>query len=332
MHQEWHAFWIAPSESASARYGVFVFRKSFRLESRSQSFIVHVSADNRYKLSINDSLVSMGTARGDIQHWNFETIDIAAYLKSGANNIEALVWNEGAFRPEAQLSLRTAFLLQGNSQSEEIVNSDSSWQYREDSSYQPLKVTLPTYYVAGVGEKVDMFRHLNNRELSEYPGKGWLAARQTGRGTPKTILGGYGTPSEWLLTPSSIPPMELKYQRLQSVRAATGLAAPDSFPLKKSKLVIPAHTSAGLLLDQGFLTNAYFTILFSGGKNAGLSVIFMPSPCSPNTRIRVNRDEVAGKNIKGREDRLVADGSPNPVFYHLAMENVSLYSNPGSDR
>ena len=66
----------APAKS----YGVYYFRKKISLTEKPDSFIVHVSADNRYVLIINEKFVSLGPARNDLSHWNFETVDIAPYL------------------------------------------------------------------------------------------------------------------------------------------------------------------------------------------------------------------------------------------------------------
>jgi hypothetical protein len=41
-------------------YGVFYFRKNIDLAAKPAMFIVHVSADNRYKLYVNGTLVSLG--------------------------------------------------------------------------------------------------------------------------------------------------------------------------------------------------------------------------------------------------------------------------------
>src|SRR3954468_10458976 len=40
-------------------FGVFKFRKTFTLETIPQSFVIHVSADNRYKLFVNEQMVSL---------------------------------------------------------------------------------------------------------------------------------------------------------------------------------------------------------------------------------------------------------------------------------
>ena len=61
---------IVPDELKE--YGVYEFRKTFEITAKPASFIVHVSADNRYKLFVNEKLISLGPARGDLFHWNFQ--------------------------------------------------------------------------------------------------------------------------------------------------------------------------------------------------------------------------------------------------------------------
>ena len=56
----WKARWISYPGEAPNVYGVYHFRKSFDLEVVPSRFIVHVSADNRYKLYVNGKLVSLG--------------------------------------------------------------------------------------------------------------------------------------------------------------------------------------------------------------------------------------------------------------------------------
>ncbi|WP_431213446.1 hypothetical protein ACQ86N_00470 [Puia sp. P3] len=74
---EWHANWIAMPGEDGRDYGVYYFRKSIELGAKPDHFIVHVSADNRYKLFVNGTLVSLGPARNDTYHWNYETVDLA---------------------------------------------------------------------------------------------------------------------------------------------------------------------------------------------------------------------------------------------------------------
>ena len=145
LTKKWNAYWIAFPEASSKDYGVYHFRKTFSIDNKPSSFVVHVSADNRYKLFVNGTMLSLGPARADLFHWNYETVDIARYLQTGNNVIAAVVWNYGDYRPEYQISFRTGFILQGNTNDEKMVNTNSSWKCMKDSSYSPLQPDFALY-------------------------------------------------------------------------------------------------------------------------------------------------------------------------------------------
>ena len=58
LTKRWDAYWITADNVFPKDYGVYHFRKTFSLNNKPVSFIVHVSADNRYKLYVNGELVS----------------------------------------------------------------------------------------------------------------------------------------------------------------------------------------------------------------------------------------------------------------------------------
>src|ERR1022692_2973264 len=91
----WTARWIDVPGAAPHDYGVYHFRKTFALPSKPKSFIVDVSGDNRYQLYVNGKQVSFGPARGDLNHWRYETVDLAPWLDAGNNLLAAVVWNDG---------------------------------------------------------------------------------------------------------------------------------------------------------------------------------------------------------------------------------------------
>lgn len=327
LQQPWKAQWITvpgasnrmsgiAADPALKEYGVYKFRKRFEMADKPSSFVVHVSADNRYKLYVNGELASLGPARGDLNHWNFETVDIAVFLKTGENIIAALVWNEAGWRPEAQISLQTGFILQGATAAEQLVNSNDSWKGIRDESFQPIKVNLSTYYVAGPGELIDMQYHIKHWKEPAFPDSLWKNAQSISPGLPKGMIGGYGTIAGWMLVPSGIPPMELKEQRFLQLRKADGVIVPSSFPAEKTRITIPANTVATLLLDQSFLTNAYPTLQFSGGKSATVTLTYAEALFSKYPE-KGNRDEVEGKFMMGRKDSLISDGSSLQEFTSL---------------
>jgi hypothetical protein len=317
INKRWQAQWITVPGASIDEYGVYLFRKAIDLPAKPNKFIVHVSADNRYKLYINTQLVSMGPARGDISHWNYETVDISSYLKAGKNIIAAQVWNEGEFKPEAQISLRTAFILQAGSSSDEVVNTNSSWLCEQDKSFSPIRFSVPAYYVAGAGELRNMAMGQKDWQSENFDDKNWKKAQQIGYGVPKNILGGFGTMNNWMLVPSIIPQMELKDERLVKIAKIEGnIKLPEGFPVVKNDVVIPAKTSVKIILDQSYLTNAYPNVEFSHGRDASITLSYTEALYTKFPS-KGNRNEIEGKSFLGRTDSLIAYGSINQKFTSL---------------
>jgi alpha-L-rhamnosidase len=320
LTREWPAKWIAASDEPANSYGVYLFRKRMILPQVPAAFVVHVSADNRYKFYVNEKLVSMGPARSDLFYWNYETVDLAPYLVAGNNILAAQVWNEAGYKPEAQISWRTGFILQGDTAVEAAVNTNSTWKCIKDPGYQPLTTSeIPGYYIAGPGESLDMRKSIKGWSKSAFDDSSWKSAGLAywNGGAPK----GLPDASGWMLVPSTLPQMELAVQRLQKTREATGITPPDSFPASASAVTIPAKTKATLLLDNGVLTNAYITVQFSGGRDADISLKYAESLYVQGSAGRLagkgNRNEVQGKIFLGRQDRIISDGSPHQVFTSL---------------
>ncbi|MDT0648003.1 alpha-L-rhamnosidase N-terminal domain-containing protein [Zunongwangia sp. F260] len=317
LTEEWQAKWITAPEGGAEIYGVYLFRKKINLDSVPSSFVIHVSGDNRYKLYVNNNFVSLGPAKGDVAHWNYETRDIAPFLKKGENIVAAKVWNEGDWKPLSHISLRTGFILQGDTRDEEIINTNNSWQAKKDNSYSPLEVKIPDlYYVAGPGEQIDMREHIKEWKTLNFDDSNWLKATELSSGVPKGITVPFVSANNWLLVPSTLPAMEMKEQRLKKVRRATGVVIPASFPAEKQSVEIPSNTEATILLDQTFLTNAYPTFIFSGGRDASVSLGYAEALYS-NFPDKGNRDVIKEKSFIGRKDSLISDGSRRQVFTSL---------------
>jgi len=309
----WNAHWIAAQNDDGRQYGVYHFRKIISLTAKPAEFKIYLSADNRYKLYVNGTLVSMGPARSDTHYWNYETLDIAPYLKSGKNTVASLVFNEAQYRPEAQFTVRTAFILQGASTTEEMLNTNNTWKCMRNRAHNPI----PGYFfAASKGEMVDMSQNIKgNWTAVDYDDSTWPTANDISEGKLKGMGDGFG----WSLVPSQIPHMELTYQRIPAIREAAGMKVPAAFPVKKVPFTIPANTTATVLLDQTFLTNAYVTLAFSKGKGAGISLSYAETlyDKGSNGRRKSNRNEVAGKEFIGRKDSLLADGSNGQTFTTL---------------
>jgi hypothetical protein len=139
LDSRWAASWIRPKEALPRSFGVYLFRRTFDLPSAPSRFVVHATADQRYELFVNGHRVSTGPARGDLDHWRFETIDIAKQLVAGKNVLAAVVWNYGQEAPMAQVSYQTGFLVQGDGEAEAPVNTGQGWR----TTVNPAITLLP---------------------------------------------------------------------------------------------------------------------------------------------------------------------------------------------
>lgn len=322
LKQHWSAYWIQVPGAPARDYGVYLFRKTFELPAKRDKLVVHVSGDNRYMLMVNGQTVSMGPARNDLYHWNFETVNIAPYLQPGKNTIAALVWNEGDYRPEGQISNRTGFLLQPDDQADIAFATNTTWKCMQDSAYRPITgIGYSAYYVAGPGELVDMHKQPAGWMSSAFDDSAWPNAATVGwrTATPKGTV----DIGDWMLVPSTLPQMELTPQRFATVRQSEGILLPNSFPAVQTALTIPAQSQVSFLLDQSFLTNAYPRLSFSKGNNATISLtyaeaLFEEKPDAPGKTFRKgNRNEVEGKIMAGRRDSIISNGQDNQQFSTL---------------
>ena len=316
----WDAHWISVPDEDITHYGVFYFRKTLELNDIPSQYVVHVSADNRYKLYVNGHQVLSGPARGDIYNWNFETVDLKPYLKKGKNVLAAVVWNYAEMKPLAQFSLGKAELIvQGNTAQEKDVNTDENWKCVRCKAYSPyVEGRVFGYCVVGPGEKVNMETYPWGWEQEDYDDSLWKNAKCGVSGGMKGMRDYAGR----LLVPSSIPPMELKREEPFVIRKCEGLSAPADILQKRVPLTIPAYSSVKILLDNKQLSTGYFSVLLSRGKGAEITIGYAESlyECSDGNDVPVykgNRDQIEGKCFWGYADKLLADGGKDRLYTTL---------------
>ncbi|MFL5482017.1 MAG: alpha-L-rhamnosidase C-terminal domain-containing protein [Gemmatimonadaceae bacterium] len=315
------ANWIAPAKVPGDSFTVFHARRSFTLEKMPTRFVVHVSADNRYRLYVNGVQMSSGPQRSDVAHWRYETVDLAPQLHTGRNVIAALVWNWGVARPVAQHSHRTGFVLQGNSATEAaLVNTGRDWKMLIDSAYAPIVITsayMKNYYAAAPGDSINGARYPWGWESAQYVDDGWSAPAIVGDFKRYAMPpGDYGEVSGWQLEPRSIPPMEEKEQRLASVRRASNGQTDGGFLRGSGDLTIPARSSISILLDQSHTTDAYPILETSGGTGSVIRLTYAEALVDAKGE-KGNRNDVDGRTIHGVYDVFLPDGGSHRRFTSL---------------
>ena len=125
------AKWIWHPQESYREYNDTVFaRKSFSLPGVSSARLI-ITADTRYRLSINGTWVNDGPCRSWPDHYQYDVLDVASYLKPGENTIEVIAkyFGVGTFH---QIPQQAGLLVQldavaASGESVRII-SDSSWE------------------------------------------------------------------------------------------------------------------------------------------------------------------------------------------------------------
>ncbi len=316
----WEAHWIT-AETGSASTGVYHFRKSFNLTDKPAHFIIHLSADNRYRLYINGAYVTDGPQISDVRHWRFESIDITFLLHAGQNLIAIQVWNQGDEAPLNQMGKRLGLIVQGEDEAA-VINTDKSWKYipNKNISAIPFRAGDPNlfyqYYAAGPmdhiigGNAPEAYPW--DWEKPQYDDSKWLPARELQTGLP-FLTAPYGDP-QWELIPRNIPLMERTWQKFKSVRRMEGMNAPVDV---NAAITIPAKQKVSLLLDQGQLTTAFPELTVSRGSGREIRITYAEALFNDMKNIG-HRDSINGKTIHGVYDIFVPDGGTQRTFTTLS--------------
>ncbi|MFC2089864.1 alpha-L-rhamnosidase C-terminal domain-containing protein [Bacteroidota bacterium] len=319
--EDWNSNWISHPEVDKAAFGLIHFRNTIELESVPEAFIIHVSGDNRYRLHVNGIEVSYGPQLADMRHWRYETIDIAPYLNEGKNVIAAEVMNWGVDRSYGIISFKTAFLLQGHSKDEELLNTgyNSKWKvYKNEAVFEK-----PVYWLKGK-DIIGGFYAANPTDsivASDYPW-GWKQLSYDDSqwvdpevvfSQPKTNAGaGHG----WILQPRTTPIQKNSVERFTRIGRSNQETIKTDFKFGDRSLELPANTTTSVLVDQGYVTLGYPKLLLSGGKDAYIKITYSEALYDEN-RHKGNRNEIEGKEIKGISDVYIMDGKKARIFQPL---------------
>jgi alpha-L-rhamnosidase len=273
-----NAEWIIPVRGLYQPIckGVFLFRKEFDIKEKSNSFVIHISADSHYRLYVNGVYIGNGPALGDIANWQYDTYDIAKNIIIGNNVIAVEIWNYND-TPWAQITLRTALFIQGNSEKEEVVNTNNSWFFKPDVARTFLphdEKSFPYMMGVGNGELFDAEKYDYNWKLPNYSNIGFLPAVALEKGMTKEQN---KHQYYWSLIARPIPFMEEKNQKLSKIISVQNIKIDDNFLVGKSKITIPPNTECSIIFDQGRETTAYPVLQVSGGKKSKIKLIYAES-------------------------------------------------------
>jgi alpha-L-rhamnosidase len=319
-HHEWTAAWITHPTAPLREPLVLHFRRTLDLPSVPGAYIVRVSADNRFILYVNGKRVGDGPARGDLTHWRYERFDLAPYLQPGHNLIAATVWNFGVYAPVAQMSDRTAFLLESEATGSSGISTPEGWLVEEESGHRPLdrsSVSLKTYFASGPGEEIDASKY-DWKWNSDTSSQNWVPAASPMRdsifpGTNHAHSADATGDNPWGLIPDELPRMEY------APTSAGMLVRPNvpdlaSFPAAPTK--VPPHAHIHLMFDRKTLTTAYPELTISGGKGAHIVLTYAEALYDKDFH-KGDRDAVDDRQALGLTDSFLPDGESHRTFMPL---------------
>lgn len=324
-HHDWHASWITHPTAPLREPLVLHFRRVLTLSSVPSSYPVRVSADNRFILYVNGHRVGDGPARGDLAHWRYERFDLAPTLKAGSNLITSTVWNFGIYAPVAQMSDRTAFLLESDATGDRSISTgvgdSGGWQVEQEVGQRPVPRVVDgnwEYMASGTGEEIDAARYDWSWQNPAANSAAWLPAASPIRESiypqvSKAHSADTTGDNPWGLVPDTLLAMEFAPTTAgQAVRIS--LPELKSFPA--APITIPAGSHIHLLLDRKALTTAYPRLTVSGGAGAHIRLTYSEALYDKDHH-KGDRDAVDDRTAIGIADSFLPDGGPHRFFEPL---------------
>jgi hypothetical protein len=317
----WKASWITHPTAPLREPLVLHFRHTLALNAVPATYPVRVSADNRFILYVNGHRVGDGPARGDLAHWRYERFDLAPRLKPGQNLITATVWNFGVYAPVAQMTDRTAFLLESEAVGDSSISTPKGWLVEEEPGHQAMdrsSVTMKEYMAAGPGEEINAALYDWAWNDPAATSSSWVPAASPMRDSiyPTTNVAHSADitgDNLWGLVPDSLPAMEYS-PTSAGTTVRTDLSDLKAFP--EVPATVPAGSHVHLLLDRKTLTTAYPLLTVSGGKSAQIRLTYSEALYDKDLH-KGDRDAVNDRMALGLVDSFLPDGGTHRYFESL---------------
>jgi hypothetical protein len=319
------AAWIWHPAVSQETQTALLFRNQFSVDKETETTI-HVSADQRYELSLDGQLMSLGPDRGDLMHWSFASYRLT--LAPGSHTLDALVAWIGDNAPCAQITHRGGFIFAAEGQLSSTLNTGakSGWKVSPVQGWSFSPGPPPNFTGA---QQTQRGKTLNISDPFVSPSVVMPPLRSNDYGLMRT---------GWRLLPSPLPDQKITALNTGTVRAIIpgGLgnsnpvtsrhiqlaqsATPEANQWKslliqgKGPVTIPPSNTVSVLVDLEDYFVAYPRMSVSFGKDSKVTVAWAESLYTLNaqgkpTRAKGNRNDVEGKTFHGIVDAFLPDGS-----------------------
>jgi alpha-L-rhamnosidase len=288
---------------------------------------IHVSADQRYELSLDGVLISRGPDRCDLSHWSFASYEI--HLVPGKHVFTATAWWLGRHMPIAQITLgRGGFIFAVESPLSEVLNTGTGhWQVAHATGWSFGGGLRGHYHAIGSAMHMDGARMRQPLE--------WVAPAVVTAPLEPSMTG--VVQEGWRLYPSPLPEQLWVEGRPGEVRAVS--VSEDAF-VREADLThpgrarwqalienqAPVRVEKGMhvrvLWDLGDYYCGYPEICLSEGENAQVKILWAESLFEEDVdvgypRTKGNRDAILGKRFFGFGDTIKHDGGTSLTYRPL---------------
>ncbi|MFW5845936.1 MAG: hypothetical protein ACOCXJ_06900, partial [Planctomycetota bacterium] len=190
----WPADWVAPPQALRLPV-VICYRCRITLQS-ARRVRIHVSADERYRLTFDGRILGAGPERCSPERWSFETYDLD--LTAGPHELRALVWSLGPSAPWPQTSIRHGFLCAAQDPADRplLTTGQAGWTCRQERAWSTLETPAELGRGGGCGFSFDAGR----------PPGPWQAVRVVANATGPGVT--YVGRPRHLLRPAMLPAPE----------------------------------------------------------------------------------------------------------------------------
>lgn len=294
---------------------MILFRKEIQLDQTFEQYQVDISADSKYIVYINGTAVSRGPCKADRYRQYFYTVDIAPYLKQGANVLAAAVihFEDNEIKdydfltgPISVVSAPCGGLF--------IRERDQHYGLSTDSTFSCIKADFYRFEYAresrylGYFERTDFRRYPNGWLLPGFDDSQWMKSQELIEGS--YCVSPFGHANVWNLMESPIP---CPYEETRDFKGLTrfqGLSGHEWENIfHDNGVIIQKGSRVWAEIDAGEYVTAFPSLLIEGGNNSTITILYSECYQAPEGAQRISkqvRDDCSGNAVLyGEEDGIV---------------------------
>jgi len=316
----WPAEWITlenPPEKPCQLY----FRLKFTAK-ENDAFLIHVAADEKYRLFLDDELIGFGSERGSIDQWHFDSYRLK--LSRGAHVLVAQVFAHGAAGLRSQMTLQPGFLLA--SEPHDLCTGRAAWEGLQVFGLEYTDSFPHAFFSIGKST----IQHGDKIHDSFVRGEkgSWQKVRSLHAGSTAGVRNRH--PAFHLLTPATMPPPARDIFRggkivFFSSAFSQPLHSADHLPDEAAKRnrvwtsggewSVPAHQEERIIIDLEDYVCAWPRVKLSASAGSKVSLHWTESLFGDEKlQTKGNRNDYLGKYFIGTGDEFHASKEAPMIF------------------